>query len=93
MRMRLASFLTLSLFASSGALAMNVVGEAYSIDSNELRYREIHQCSVSGDRCTVEYQDPRGTVFARKTVLPAVSAFAVPGDAGYAPGRDDQGGG
>ena len=68
MRMRLASFLTLSLFASSGALAMNVVGEAYSIDGNELRYREIHQCSVSGDRCTVEYQDPRGTVFARKTV-------------------------
>ena len=44
----------------------SVVGEAFSLKDGELRYREVHQCSTTGDRCTVEYQSPDGQLIARK---------------------------
>ena len=68
MRLRSVSVLLLMALTAAKAAAMNVVGEAYTLDGQELRYREIHQCTASGDRCTVEYQDPAGKVFAVKTV-------------------------
>jgi hypothetical protein len=53
------------------ALAMErllVVGEARSLDDEELRYREYHHCSIDGRMCRVLYKDKEGEVFARKQV-------------------------
>ena len=60
--------LFLAALLGGHANAMNVVGEAYDVDNGELRYREIHQCSIDGDRCVVEYEDPTGELIARKVV-------------------------
>jgi hypothetical protein len=45
-----------------------VVGEARSLDDQELRYREYHHCSMDGRLCSVLYKDGDGQVFARKQV-------------------------
>ena len=55
------------LWAAHGN-AMNAVGKAYGVEDGELRYREIHRCTSNGNRCTVEYEDPAGELFARKVV-------------------------
>lgn len=66
--MRPASLVLLSAVLAVEVQAMNVIGSAYGVDDGELRYREIHQCSADGERCTVEYRDPSGDMFARKVV-------------------------
>ncbi|RLQ22436.1 hypothetical protein DWB85_07400 [Seongchinamella sediminis] len=66
--MRPVSLVLLAAVLAADAAAMNVIGSAYGVDDGELRYREIHQCSSDGDRCTVEYKNPAGEVFARKVV-------------------------
>ena len=45
-----------------------VVGEARSLDDEELQYREYHHCSVDGRLCSVLYKDTEGQLFARKQV-------------------------
>ena len=46
--------------------AAQVIGEARSASSGELRYTEYYQCSSSGEQCEVEYRDTEGELFARK---------------------------
>lgn len=45
-----------------------VVGEARSLDGDELRYREYHHCTSDRRLCEVLYKDAQGEVFARKRV-------------------------
>ncbi|TDG11910.1 hypothetical protein E2F43_16215 [Seongchinamella unica] len=66
--MRSVSLLLLVGLLAVDANGMNAVGSAYSVEDGELRYREIHRCSSEGDRCTVEYENPEGELFARKVV-------------------------
>ena len=64
-----ARFLLATLVAAAlPAAAQNVVGEAFTVDGSELRYREMHSCSASGEECLVEYRYPEGELFARKHI-------------------------
>lgn len=56
--------------------SVTITGEARSIESGELRYREIHACSPDGDQCTVEYRTPGGDLFARKELDYSRSRYA-----------------
>lgn len=63
--------LAMLLSLTPPALAMErllVVGEARSLDDEELQYREYHHCSVDGRLCSVLYKDGEGQLFARKQV-------------------------
>lgn len=61
-------FLSTLLASALPAAAQNVVGEAYTVDGSELRYRETHSCTASGEECLVEYRYPEGKLFARKHI-------------------------
>lgn len=55
-----------SLATAVPAQANQVIGEARSTESGELRYTEYYQCTNAGAQCEVEYRDVEGEVFARK---------------------------
>lgn len=61
------SALLLSITNMTEAANYNVVGSAYSLKTGDLLYRETHK-RVTDDLHEVEYSEPDGMVFGRKTI-------------------------
>jgi hypothetical protein len=53
-------------FAQDGSL--DIVGDAFDLDSGEFLYRELHDCGQREQLCTVDYVDQSGILIARKSM-------------------------